>query len=464
MPLILGTNSIKDTSYDVANSLRFNSADSARLTRTQTSGDRNKATFSAWVKRSKLGANQGFFGIHGASSDAGQIEIRFQSSGEGFHISGYATNWRRTSASFRDVSAWYHLVVAFDTTLSTAGDRVKVYVNGVQTTAFAASENPDEDEDLPFGLNGATCSVGSDFNAGSAGNFFGGYLAEVVLIDGQQLEPTSFGEFDEDSPTIWKPKDVSGLTFGNNGFYLDFEDSSSLGNDAAGSNNFTATNLAATDQSTDTCTNNFATLNPLFPESNISYSEGNLKVSGDGSANWSSAIPTFGLTNGKWYWEWTATSSSNAFVGIVSESLIRSNSLITDSTPYDQNGLILYFTGGRKTVDGTDTESHFTAWSSGTMSCALDLDSGTRTIKMYHNGSQTGDTINLTGNFASGDAVFPVFMVNSGSNTSIINANFGSPSYANSSDAADGNGYGAFEYAPPSGYYAINTKNLAEHG
>ena len=126
MPLILGTNSIKDTSYDVANSLRFNSADSARLTRTQTSGDRNKATFSAWVKRSKLGANQGFFGIHGASSDAGQIEIRFQSSGEGFHISGHATNWRRTSASFRDVSAWYHLVVAFDTTLSTAGDRVKV--------------------------------------------------------------------------------------------------------------------------------------------------------------------------------------------------------------------------------------------------------------------------------------------------------------------------------------------------
>ena len=210
--------------------------------------------------------------------------------------------------------------------------------------------------------------------------------------------------------------------------------------------------------------NFFTTLNSLFPESNISYSEGNIKVSGDGSANWSSAIPTFGLTNGKWYWEWTATSNNNAFVGIVSESLIRSNSLITDSTPYDQSGLILYFTAGRKTVDGTDTESHFTAWSSGTMSCALDLDSGTRTIKMYHNGSQTGDTINLTSNFASGDAVFPVFMVNSGSNTSIINANFGSPSYANSSDAADGNGYGAFEYAPPSGYYAINTKNLAEHG
>ena len=299
MPTILGANTLS-SGYDVANSLRFNSADSARLTRTQTSGDRNKATLSAWVKRSKLGANQAFFGIHGASSDAGQIEIRFQSSGEGFHISGQATNWRRTNRHFRDVSAWYHLVVAFDTTLSTANDRVKVYVNGVQETSFAASGNPGQNDDLPFGLNGATCTVGCDFNAGSAGNYFGGYLAEVVLIDGQQLDPTSFGEFDSDTPTVWKPKDVSGLTFGNNGFYLDFEDSSSLGNDAAGSNNFTATNLAATDQSTDTCTNNFTTLNSLFPESNISYSEGNLKVSGDGSANWSSAIPTIGLTSGKW--------------------------------------------------------------------------------------------------------------------------------------------------------------------
>ena len=161
MPTILGANTLS-SGYDVANSLRFNSADSARLTRTQTSGDRNKATFSAWVKRSKLGANQGFFGIHGASSDAGQIEIRFQSSGEGFHISGHATNWRRTSASFRDVSAWYHLVVAFDTTLSTAGDRVKVYVNGVQTTAFAASGNPDEDSFIATNEDGEEIEVDYD--------------------------------------------------------------------------------------------------------------------------------------------------------------------------------------------------------------------------------------------------------------------------------------------------------------
>ena len=459
MPTILGANTLS-SGYDVANSLRLNSADSARLTRTQTSGDRNKATFSAWVKRSKLGANQGFFGIHGASSDAGQIEIRFQSSGEGFHISGHATNWRRTSASFRDVSAWYHLVVAFDTTLSTAGDRVKVYVNGVQTTAFAASGNPDEDEDLPFGLNGATCSVGSDFNAGSAGNFFGGYLAEVVLIDGQQLEPTSFGEFDEDSPTIWKPKDVSGLTFGNNGFYLDFEDSSSLGNDAAGSNNFTATNLAATDQSTDTCTNNFPTLNSLVKApSSITFSEGNLKAVHPGS--WTGVPATIGVQNGKWYWECKVTTgnSANAFTGICIEDVN-----FNDSTVYNETGLILYFVDGRKTVDGTDTESFFTSLATNDIvGVALDLDSGTKTVTFTKNGSASGSAVNLTSNFDN-KFIFPVGIGNSSSATSNWEFNFGSPPYSISSGNSDANGHGNFEYAVPSGHFSINTKNLAEHG
>jgi hypothetical protein len=184
----------------------------------------------------------------------------------------------------------------------------------------------------------------------------------------------------------------------------------------------------------------------------------------DGSANWSSTIPTVGLVSGKWYWEWTATSSSNAFAGIVNEGNVVDGTLISDDTPYDQNGLILYFTAKRKTVDGTDTENHFTAWGSGTMSAALDLDSGTRTITFYHNGSATGDVVNLTANFPAGEPVFPVFMVNAGSNPSIINVNFGNPSYANSSSAADGDGFGNFEFAPPSGYFAICTKNLAEYG
>jgi len=105
-----------------------------------------------------------------------------------------------------------------------------------------------------------------------------GYLSEMVFIDGQNLAPTSFGEFDEDTPRTWKPIDVSGLTFGTNGFYLDFEDSSNLGNDASGGTDFTENNIAAVDQATDTCTNNFCTLNPLVRTDQITFSEGNCKL------------------------------------------------------------------------------------------------------------------------------------------------------------------------------------------
>ena len=483
MPTILGANTLS-SGYDVDNSLRFNSGDSARLTRTQTSGDRNKATLSAWVKRSKLGANQGIFGIHGASSDAGQIEIRFQSSGEGFHISGHASNWRRTSRAFRDISAWYHLVVAFDTTLSTAGDRVKVYVNGVQETAFAASENPDEDEDLPFGLNNATCSVGSNFNAGSAGEFFGGYLAEVVLIDGQQLDPTSFGEFDEDSPTIWKPKDVSGLTFGNNGFYLQFkqsgtsQNSSGLGADTSGNDNHFATSgLASTDQSTDTCTNNFATVNLLDNAASqiSSLVEGNLKVTVNNSNSQGAGVTgTLPLTGGKWYYEVKLTdraSDSGHGFGIT-DRVAASNSLLQRI--------------GRGTNDFTLSESDGTIGTNNTFNTAygnqidegdvvgvyIDLDNN----KIYF--SEDGTLQNSTGasitavSSTAGGFYLPVVGSNMGGGSPVYEFNFGgAQSFSISSAVSDDNGYGNFEYSPnitgdgsAKKFYAICTKNIAEFG
>ena len=134
-------------------------------------------------------------------------------------------------------------------------------------------------------------------------NFADLYLSEVVFIDGSSLAPTSFGEFDEDSPTIWKPIDVSGLTFGNNGFYLDFEDSSNLGNDANGGTDFTENNLAATDQTTDTPENNFATLNFLdtyYAQGTLS--EGNCKYVGV-SGKYDFVMSTIMPTAGKWYCE-----------------------------------------------------------------------------------------------------------------------------------------------------------------
>ena len=444
---ILPANTLS-SGFDVANSARFNSADSARLTRTQTAGDRNKATLSAWVKRSKLGANQGIFGIHGASSDAGQIEIRFQSSGEGFHISGQATNWRRTSRAFRDVSAWYHLVVAFDTTQGTASNRVKVYVNGVQETAFAASGDPDEDEDLPFGLNGATCSVGSNFNAGSAGEFFGGYLAEVVLIDGQQLAPTEFGEFDSDSPNIWKPKDVSGLTFGNNGFYLEFKgsgtsaNSSGIGADTSGNDNhFTVSNLTATDQSTDTCTNNYSTLNPIFNNlANLTFSEGNLNVVA-ADANYRSVISTIGVSQGKWYAEFKAVSGFNSTDKAV--GIYRSDTVFVATTGLGNftTGFTFSYgaTGNVRTNNGNNDTGEATFTDGDIIQVAMDLDNN----KLYFGKNNTyinsGDpTTGSTGTGAysitasTGEVFyFAVASISSGG-AALWSCNFGSPSYANS--------------------------------
>jgi len=468
--IILGTNSIKASGFDVDNSCRFNEADSAYLEKTNSGSsatDIDKYTLSFWVKRGNLTeyGSLGYGGqIMGSTSSAyfqlyfkPDDTLRWQEHDGSASVGNLITNRR-----FRDVSAWYHIVCLYDSGNATSGNRMQIWINGVRETSFSTEAQPTQNANGQFGTASQARRIANN-NDGSRD--FDGYIAEAVGLDGVCDSPVgTLGEFDEDSPTIWKPKNVSGLTFGTHGFYLDFKDSANLGNDANGGTDFGETNLAATDQATDSPTNNFATLNPLFPEANIAYSEGNTRVTADGSANWSSVIPTVGLANGKWYWEWKATSSSNAFTGIASEVLINSGVLISDTTPYDATGLILYFTTGRKTVDGTDAEGYFTAWSTGTMSAALDLDSGTRTIQMYHNGSATGSAVSLTANFAAGDLVFPVFMVNAGSNPSIQNPNFGNPNTANSSDAADANGYGAFEYAPPSGFFSICTKNLAEYG
>jgi len=475
---ILPANTLS-SGYDVANSLRFNRASEDSIDRTPGSaGNQKKFTFSTWIKRSTVGAGSGpeEFIMYGRPASNTDTRLYFTGDGDANDdrlyfqsTTGNTTHTAlQTNRKFRDISAWYNIVISVNTEDGNgSSSTIQMFINGVKETSFA-TETYGSQNKLFYWTDDAITTIGR--RSENNGQHFHGYVAETVLIDGQALDADSFGEFDSDSPTIWKPKDVSGLTFGTNGFYLEFkqsgtsQNSSGLGADTSGNDNhFAVNNLTAVDQSTDTCTNNHATLNALFPEANIAHTEGNLKVTADGSANWSSAIGTIGLSSGKWYWEWTATSSSNAFAGLASEVLVNST-LISDTTPYDQNGLILYFTDGRKTVDGSNTESHFTGWSSGTMSCALDLDSGTRTAKFYHNGSQTGDTINLTANFASGAPVFPVFMVNAGSNPSLINVNFGSPFYANSSDAADANGYGAFEFAPPSGYYTVNTKNLAEYG
>jgi hypothetical protein len=445
--------------FEVSNSCRFDSASEQTLEKTQSAGNRNTATFSAWIKRTELSSNLAFFAIYGAQSDAGQIEIRFNGTGDGLQIGGYATVWEKTSASFKDISAWYHVVVAIDTTDSTANDRIKIYVNGVLQAA-AATGDLAEDEDLPFGLNNADVVIGSRKMSGGLRDFFSGYMAEVVLIDGAALAPTSFGEFDSDSG-IWRPIDVSGLTFGTNGFYLDFKVSANLGNDANGGTDLGETNIAAVDQSTDTCTNNFATLNPLHRRitSNVpTYSEGNLKLTGqttDGANN--NAIATIQhLKSGKWYFEVKCTTDGDTFGVGISDNPIGTNGNAASASNhvwYNIDGTINYGTESSGNYGNTYTDADI-------IGVAFDLDNGA--IYFYKNG-----TIQNSGTAARTDLLTTMvegYTAIGFTNKGVMDFNFGSPSFAISSGNSDGNGHGNFEFAVPSGYYAINTKNLAEYG
>ena len=446
--------------YNVDNSCRFDSGSSDRLLRTFGTPTSAKTwTLSFWIKRCALGSTEFYF-----NTDGGNEEDRLQFGSADTlnwfeqNSSGGTVADLNTSQKFRDVSAWYHIVVARDSTQSTASNRIKIYVNGTQVTSWTTETYPSQNDDSRFNT-----AVSHEIGARNNGTFIDAYLAEIVFIDGQQLDATSFGEFDSDSPNIWKPIDVSGLTFGNNGFHLDFEDSSALGNDVSGNDNdFSVSNLTAIDQSTDTCTNNFATLNPLVKgNASITLSEGNLKGVFPGS--WTAIPATFGLTKGKWYFEAkNETSGQNAFIGVVTE-----NQDWDDSTPYDETtGVVLYGPGGRKTVDGTDTDGFFATLSSGQIvGVALDLDSSTKTIQFSVNGTDTPNStpVDLPSTFDN-VFIFPYFSGNSSSATSNWQVNFGSPSYSISSGNSDANGYGNFEYSVPSGFYSINTKNLAEFG
>jgi len=477
-------------SYEVANSLRFNSASADSLTRSTSGAGTSNTTFtiSLWVKKSSNdSAARRLLEFYNNSSY--YISLRFRddvAQNLDFYSesNGSAVNLR-TNRGFRDISAWMHIVMRVDTTQSTADDRLRMYVNGVQETSFAARTNPSSSENLQFNGSGVTHLISQSGSDTANNRRFNGYMAEVCFIDGQSLDPTSFGEFNEDSPTIWQPKDVSGLTFGNNGFYLDFEDSSSLGNDAAGSNNFTVNNLTAVDQSTDTCTNNFATMNLLdvtLP-STFALSEGNLDAllngfSSSGGYHYPRAYSTFQLTTGKWYAECKITEENDS--GIIGISARTAVSLVSvGGTDRDWLGInahdYRYYHDGTK-MNNNSSSSYGTTWDNGdTIGVALDLDN----LAVYFslNGtfqasgdptsgsSRTNAAFNLTAVASTPNGAYKIGIGTQGDANQTQGVwNFGSPPYAISSGNADANGYGNFEYSVPSGYYSICTKNLAEFG
>ena len=466
------------TGYEVANSCRFNDGDSAYMHKTPSSnGNQQKYTFSAWLKRSKTGAATHFFTAkYGNLSRYGYMQ--FDSADKLQIFSGnYSTSSTTTSyylkskMLFRDVGSWYHICVAIDTTQGTQGNRAKAYINGTQIdwdTADADYELPGENETGFYNVSTTAMHVGI-FDTSS--DPFDGYMAEVVFIDGTQYAASDFGEFDEDSPTIWKPKDVSGLTFGTNGFYLDFEDSANLGNDANGGTDLTEVNLAATDQATDTPTNNFCTMNPLDNYYGAgTFSEGNLKIV-TLSTNYTYYTGTIGLTAGLWYFEakLTATSTDNQdHIGIAGRVTTNNQHELghyNDTYGYYSNN------GNYRTNDGNN--AYGDSFTTGDV-LGVYIDLNANKLYFAKNGtvqnSGTGISITDPASVTSG-AYFPA--VGDWANQSCTwEVNFGNPSWSLSSAVADKNGYGSFEYNPSSGtfdsaskdFLAICTKNLATDG
>jgi len=456
----------KPTGYEVSNSLRL--TDNGYLNRTRSSPTDTKGTFSAWIKTA---AQNSINLAGGASSVNDRAYIYFPSSGDGFsggifsRISGSANMNFSTSAVYRDPAAWYHLVVAIDSTQSTESNRVKWYVNGEQVTSFSSASYPSQNGEIPL-FSKAAHTIGASYGASSISNWSDGYIAEVYYADGTQYAASDFGETNDNG--VWVPKEAKDdISFGNEGFYLEFKqtgtsaNSSGIGADTSGNDNhLTVNGLAATDVTVDTPTNNFCTVNPLGGATSSgkwTFSEGNTQIQQNDNGNWRATGSTMAVANGKWYWEieFDAGTLDEIFVGVHDSdvSLEGTNRWVTGST------LFYNHVGGEIRQDGTNTDNNYGELDHGDiLGVALNMDD--KKISFYDNGSAIISNFSLSSGITG--FAMPTFM--SDANNVVYKVNFGNPPFSVSSGNADANGYGNFEYAVPSGYYALCTKNLAEFG
>ena len=450
---LLGAQGDED-SYRIARSLRFNSADSAYLNRTPSSSSNQKLwTFSAWCK-----SNANYSSIKpilGARRGAGNgFSAQFTTNGE-LEFLDYNTSYNFrliTTRLFRDPSAWYHIVFVYNSDNSTAALRARIYVNGVEITSFSTSTYPTLSFASAINQN-VEQRIGNDY--GTSPTCFDGYLTEINLIDGQALTPSSFGETDPITGR-WKAKAYSG-SYGTNGFYLNFSDNSgttatTLGKDSSSNgnnwtpNNFSVTSGAGNDSLVDSPTNygtdtgvggevrgNYATLNALDKNSNISLSNGNLNMTTAVSAANQQIRATISLPNyGKWYWESTNSGSVNNFnVGITG---------LNASLSVEGVGDLIYNESGVINNNGSTTSGYSTLSLNDIVGMAYNATEN----KLYFYKNNT--LVNVGGTTPSFDGPYsPMFGVyNSGNSQSV---NFGQRPFA---------------YTAPSGFKALCTQNLSQ--
>ena len=427
------------TGYNINNSLRFRASASAYLSRTPASAsNRTTWTWSVWVKRSNIGQQGFIFAANTSSIGNLQDTLEFEANDTLQYYSvlqGTGVNAQlATTQVFRDPSAWYHIVIAVDTTQATSSNRIKLYVNGSQVTAFSTATYPSLNYNT--GMNAAVPNVIGKPNTGT---YFDGYQTELNFIDGQALTPSSFGSTDA-TTGVWVPKKYTG-TYGTNGYYINFSDTSALttssnvglGKDYSGNGNYYTTNNisitagvtydAMKDSPTLTSATvaNYAVLNPVATTTAGSVIDGNLKTSG-ADKRWYSSI---GVDSGKWYFEWNII-STNLTVGIA-------NDLSAQGANY--NGSRVYHNNGNKRSDSTSSAYGATYTAGDVIGCALDLDAGTLTF--YKNNVSQGTAFTgLTGTWYAG--------CDTGA-SGVACANFGQR---------------PFTYTPPSGFVALNTYNL----
>jgi hypothetical protein len=450
--------------YQIERSLRFNSADSAYLSRTPASaGNRKTWTWSGWVKRSALGTTQFLEVAYTGATTRSIIYFSSDNALSYFDQTSGSTNASIiTTSLYRDVSSWYHIVIAIDTTQATSSNRAKLYVNGAQITSFSTATYPSQNFDTLFNATN-NHNLGCSETAGTA--HFSGYLTEVNFIDGQALTPSDFGETDA-ATGVWKPKRYTG-TYGTNGFYLNFSDNSNttaatLGKDSSGNgNNWTPNGFSVAagvgnDSLVDTPTSygtdtgaggevrgNYATLNPLINPSADTFSNGNLQVV-TSSSNYGTSVSTMATpTTGKWYAECTIVSTASyAAVGICStSSVFTATSWIGSLT-----GVTYYGNSGQKFVNASGSAYGATYGANDVIGVAYDADN--LQITFYKNGTTQGTITGVT----SGAYYFGSSEWDTASGTQVWN--FGQRPFQK------WNGSAYVANTAPSGFKALCTQNL----
>mgnify|MGYP003110845704 FL=1 len=453
---------------------------STYLTRTLGSSS-NSGTISMWVKRSKLATTQYLYANLVSGTNYGIIffdsndRIEFMTVTSGSH-----TQKLLTTRKFRDTGAWYHFVFATDTDNSTATNRLRLYVNGVEETAFDTDATGSQgDTNYLFQASATNDHVIS--GSASQSDLFDGLMAHIHIVPGSQLAPTVFGETDSTSG-IWVPKTNPSVTYTAQGSFLKFENSAAMGTDSSGNSN-TWTVGGSMTQNVDSPTNNYATLTPLYT---IEYNSAQFFTNGNNTTNsnqtqWNTNPCTMEVSSGKWYFEGYGHTNGSNYVhyGITSSAKMNANATQAQSEIngnangyaygyYGYNGQIYYSTLSTNTGAAYGN----TYGSSDYIGIFADLDNN----KLYFakNGtlqnSGTGYDINADGKpYILATAVY----------SGLTNVNFGSGVFGTTAltgtTYADANGHGTFKYSPNQGgaanfdsaaknFYAMNTKNLKEFG